>query len=98
MVTLRTPDPERLAAALRARFGGEARVAGPEQVVVERANGAEFVPQVAAAFPDLVRAITLRQPTLDDVFIKLTGRSIRDEPASPRDAPRRARRTWLGRR
>jgi ABC-2 type transport system ATP-binding protein len=35
-----------------------------------------------------VASATLRQPTLDDVFLALTGRSLRDaEPADPAGAP-----------
>jgi ABC-2 type transport system ATP-binding protein len=52
------------------------------------------VPDGAAALPGLLRAldvagvaptsVEVRRPSLDDVFLSLTGRSLRDEPA---DAP-----------
>jgi len=41
-----------------------------------------------------IRSISLRKPTLDDVFMKYTGRVIRDEAASARDAMRVRRKAW----
>jgi len=53
--------------------------------------------------PDLVRSITPRvetisvsRPTLDDVFIKLTGHAIREEEASGLDVLRSRARMWSG--
>lgn len=37
-------------------------------------SGPKLVAQIVAAFPDKVDSITLSQPTLEDVFIHLTGR------------------------
>jgi ABC-2 type transport system ATP-binding protein len=45
-------------------------------------NGAEAVPRVvelAAANGGRMRTLTLREPTLDDVFLHFTGRSIRED-------------------
>lgn len=45
-------------------------------------NGAEAVPrivEVANARGGKVRSLTLREPTLDDVFLTFTGRSIRED-------------------
>ncbi|MFO7246794.1 MAG: ATP-binding cassette domain-containing protein [Bacillota bacterium] len=93
VITIVTPDPQALAEGLRRRFGEDnVRVTGPRQVVVERDAGAEFVPRAVAAFPGLVEAVTVRQPTLDDVFLKLTGRAIRDEEASAVDRMRMSAR------
>ncbi len=41
---------------------------------------------------------TLGLPTMDDVFLKLTGREIREEEASGRDQLRDLHRKWTGRR
>ncbi|HEX6987832.1 MAG TPA: ATP-binding cassette domain-containing protein, partial [Bacillota bacterium] len=94
VITIATPDPESLAAGLRQQFAGNGnvRVTGPRQVVIEREAGAEFVPRAVAAFPGLVEAVTVRQPTLDDVFLKLTGRAIREEEGSALDRMRLAAR------
>jgi ABC-2 type transport system ATP-binding protein len=45
-------------------------------------NGAEAVPRIvelANAKGGKISSITLRQPTLDDVFLHFTGRSIRED-------------------
>jgi ABC-2 type transport system ATP-binding protein len=45
--------------------------------------GAEFVPRVVVDFKERIKSIQVKQPSLDDVFLKLTGRAIRDEDADP---------------
>ena len=45
-----------------------------------------------------VDTVTLRRPSLDDVFLKLTGRAIRDEEVSARDRNRAMASRWMGRR
>jgi ABC-2 type transport system ATP-binding protein len=50
-------------------------------------NGAEAVPRVVElvdANGGKVRSLTLREPTLDDVFLHFTGRSIREDTAITR--------------
>ena len=42
--------------------------------------------------------ITLRRPSLDDVFLKLTGRAIRDEEAGSKDQMRAMASRFMGRR
>lgn len=93
VITMRSPDAAHLATALRERYALDARLIDG-QVVVEREGGAAFVPQVVAAFPGLVDAVSVQPPTLDDVFIKLTGHAIREEEASPIDRMRLHSRMW----
>jgi ABC-2 type transport system ATP-binding protein len=93
VITLRSPQPDALASALLERFGAPARLTDG-QVVVEREGGAEFVPQVVAAFPGLIESVTVQPPTLDDVFLKLTGHAIRAESASNVDRLRTMTRVW----
>lgn len=88
VITMTSPDADELYKAVQQRFGGNVRRAAGGQVVVERSGGAEFVPQAVAAFPNLIASVALRQPTLDDVFLKLTGRQIRDESATAVDRMR----------
>ena len=45
-----------------------------------------------------VTAVTLRRPSLDDVFLKLTGRAIREEQAGALDQLRAMGARWAGRR
>lgn len=60
------------------------------------AAGAEFVPRVVADFGSRVKAIQVKQPSLDDVFLQLTGRVIREEEGSHLDQMRQARKMWGG--
>lgn len=56
-------------------------------------DGLEFVlphgdtelAKLISTLPNEVRRLTVRQPTLEDVFLKLTGRQIRDEESGTRD-------------
>jgi ABC-2 type transport system ATP-binding protein len=93
VITLGSKEPVRLADDVRKRFGGDVRVADGA-VIVERAGGAEFVPQVVSSFPTLVDSVAVQRPTLDDVFLKLTGHAIRDEAASEVDRMRLFARAW----
>ncbi|HEY3248527.1 MAG TPA: ATP-binding cassette domain-containing protein [bacterium] len=93
VITMKSPQPEALAAAVAEQFGSTARLADG-QVVLEREGGAEFVPQVVSAFPGLVESVTVQPPTLDDVFLKLTGHAIREESASNVDRLRTMARVW----
>lgn len=77
------------------------------QVAVQRADGelrfqvpsgAEFVPRVVSDFKGRIRAIQVKQPSLDDVFLQLTGRAIRAEEANAKDAMRQRMRMWRNRR
>jgi len=98
VITITSPDPALLAREIASRFGGDAVArASDGRVIVEQEHGAEFVPRVAAAFPSLVTAVAVKRPTLDDVFLKLTGHAIREESASAADQLRTMARAW-GRR
>jgi ABC-2 type transport system ATP-binding protein len=43
----------------------------------------------ASGTPVEVRTVSLSRPTIEDVFIKLTGRTIREEEVSDRERMRR---------
>lgn len=53
-----------------------------ESLSLEVANGSEFIPILSRSLDTLIHSITLRRPTMDDVFLRLTGRELRDEAAS----------------
>jgi ABC-2 type transport system ATP-binding protein len=89
-------DPE-LERDLAARYGVRVQeVDGTFHFQV--AHGAEFVPRVVVDFDGRVRSIQVKQPSLDDVFLHLTGRAIREEEGSALDRMRVVRKQWMGRR
>jgi ABC-2 type transport system ATP-binding protein len=89
------------AAGLREAFAARYRVdvmATEEGLRFEVADGASFVPRLTADFPGVIRSVSVHRPTLDDVFLKLTGRAIRDEDASATDQMRTRVQAWRRRR
>jgi len=76
-----TPLPE-TAAALRRATGGEPRIAAEEgRVIVPIADGAATITAVVReldAADVAVDDLALRRPTLDEVFLRLTGRDADD--------------------
>jgi ABC-2 type transport system ATP-binding protein len=66
---------------------------------MEVEDGKAFVPRLVRELTAPVDTVSLRRPSLDDVFLKLTGRAIREEEASAGDRNRAmARRFMAGRR
>lgn len=78
VITLRTEDDDRAIEEIRERHQIEAK-RDTEGFFFEVANGEEFVPVLVNTLKTEIRSISMRRPTLDDVFLKLTGREIRDE-------------------
>jgi len=70
-------DAERLAQRIRERFSIAAQTLDGK-VRLEREHGYHFVPDLVEAFPGEVLSVSVSKPSLEDVFIELTGRSIRD--------------------
>jgi ABC-2 type transport system ATP-binding protein len=82
-VRLVTADDRAAAAAIAGRFGLEAVSAG-DGLVLQVADGEAFVPRLLADLGVAVRSVSVTRPTLDDVFMTYTGRTIRDaENAGP---------------
>jgi ABC-2 type transport system ATP-binding protein len=57
-------------------------------------SGAEFVPRIVGDFAGRIRSIQVKQPSLEDVFLKLTGRAIRDQEGSALDSMRQNVQLW----
>jgi len=78
LITISTADGPAAAEEIHARFGLEARVTGPD-VSFHVPRGEAFLPEFIRTFAQPLRAVGLRRPTLDDVFLDLTGHEIRDQ-------------------
>jgi ABC-2 type transport system ATP-binding protein len=87
-VALGTTDDDAALAALRERFGIEGAVAeGAVTFHVEA--GEAFVPRLFAELGVPITSVAVSRPTLDDVFLRYTGSTIRDaETAGPSDRTR----------
>ena len=96
-IELRTPDAATAVARLQEQFGLEANAQdGFVRFHVER--GEEFVPQLFGRLGVTIESVAVARPTLDDVFIRYTGRTIREAEASTSDRLRMSGRRWGGRR
>jgi ABC-2 type transport system ATP-binding protein len=80
VVVVQTDDNPRAASEIAAKLGVTA-VADGETLRIEVADGAAFVPRLITAVSMPVKTVTVRRPSLDDVFLKLTGRAIRESNA-----------------
>lgn len=80
VVTIAAADPGALARDAEARFGARATVVDG-LVRIERDRGHAFVPKLVEAFPGRVQSITVGKPTLEDVFVHLTGHRLGDGAA-----------------
>lgn len=81
IVIVDSPVPEQLAPKISQRFGYTATLI-EELLRIECHNGHEFVRDVVAAFPTEIRSVRFGKPTLEDVFIKLTGRYFEEDSVS----------------
>ena len=76
-ITVRTAEPESLAAAIRDKFSCPAEVVG-DAVRLEQPNGHALVARLVEAFPGRIDSVTFSRPTLEDVFIDRTGRRFEE--------------------
>jgi ABC-2 type transport system ATP-binding protein len=78
VITLTTGRPAQAAQIIHDRFA-----LTPETldgvVRLERPRGHEFIPQLIEALPGLIDSVSVGKPTLEDVFIQVTGRFFRDD-------------------
>lgn len=78
VVTIHAASPNELAKRAEQRFSVTATVIDGV-VHIEREKGHEFVPDLIEAFPGEIDSVTVGRPTLDDVFLHLTGHTLWDE-------------------
>ena len=78
VVTIATKEPDRLSGRIREKFGiTPAALNGTLRI--EKEQGHAFISQVVDAFPEMIDAVNLSKPTLEDVFIARTGHRFWEE-------------------
>jgi ABC-2 type transport system ATP-binding protein len=78
VISIATAQPDEVRARVHERLGVEAQdVNGALRI--ERPRGHEFVPQLIEAVPGLIDSVSVGKPTLEDVFIQLTGHRLSEE-------------------
>jgi ABC-2 type transport system ATP-binding protein len=82
VVVIHALEPEALRHKLRERFACDAGIVDGT-LRVERSRGHDFVRDVVDAFPAEITSVTYGKPTLEDVFIHLTGHRFWADGAEP---------------
>jgi ABC-2 type transport system ATP-binding protein len=77
LITFTTSAPEKAVAAVKERYGVEPTVRDGT-IRFHIAAGDAFLPEFVRSFPERIETISLSRPSLDDVFLTLTGHEIRD--------------------
>jgi ABC-2 type transport system ATP-binding protein len=83
VITVEAEEPEAIARVLLDRFELPAMVVDG-RVQVERRDGHALIPRLVEAFgPARLHSLSLRRPTLADVFLKLTGHALGSDQPTP---------------
>jgi len=96
-VQIQTADDQAAIAALMRAFGIRAGM-HEGAVTFSVASGEQFVPRLFAELGVPIRSVSVSRPSLDDVFMSYTGKTIRDAEASSTDAMRQMAARMRGRR
>ena len=78
IISVKTDDDNKAAEEIKLRYQIEPRH-DSDGLTFEIASGDKFLPTFIKEFGTKILSINLRRPSLDDVFIKLTGREMRQE-------------------
>ncbi|HEX9475268.1 MAG TPA: ATP-binding cassette domain-containing protein [Candidatus Dormibacteraeota bacterium] len=97
VVTITSSTPDEAAKEIEGMLG-VTPVRDDGSLRMEVPDGKVFVPRLVRELTAPVDTVTLRRPSLDDVFLKLTGHAIRDEEAGTKDQMRAIASRFMGRR
>jgi ABC-2 type transport system ATP-binding protein len=87
LVTLKVENNEAAVVELRERYNLTPEIQNG-MVIFSVPHGETFLPDFMRSFNSRLLSVSVRRPTLDDVFIKLTGRAIRENEVDLRDQMR----------
>ena len=93
LVVLGTPDNAAAMREITARYGLQPTVQDG-QVRFHVRSGEEFLPDFVRQFGQPMTSIGVRRPTLEDVFLHVTGHEIRDTEADAREQLMGGMRRW----
>ena len=86
-VQIRTADDQTAIAELKERFEIEAAI-HEGMVTFNVESGEQFVPRLFERLSQQIKAVSVSRPSLDDVFMSYTGKTIRDAEATAGDRNR----------
>lgn len=98
ILTLNVEDSEEAKKILIEKYKFKDIMHDGDKLEFEVTHGEKFIPGFIKEFPFKVNSISLRKPTLEDVFISLTGRVIREGSANAAERMKTMKLAWSGRR
>ena len=96
IVSVKTVDNGKAVEEIKLRYGIEAKHDNGD-ITFEVASGEEFLPAFVKDFGVRILSVSLRRPSLEDAFLKLTGREIRKESTDTFKAMVRQHGRWMRR-
>jgi ABC-2 type transport system ATP-binding protein len=84
LVTLKAEDNDAVVSELREKYN-LLPIIEQDAIIFSVSQGEKFLVKLMGSFQNRLTSISIRRPTLDDVFLKLTGRAIRDEEVGFKD-------------
>ena len=88
VIILKTNDNRKASQEIKENFNMDAKEKDSEIMITTEA-GEEFVPKLFNELSVGILSVNIHKPTLNDVFLKLTGKEIREEGASAQDKARK---------
>ncbi len=82
VVYLRTKDNKQAIAEIKKSLGLDAEERDGEIFIASVSKGEACIPVLIQSLADMVVSVRLQRPTLNDVFLKLTGKAMRPETVS----------------
>jgi len=85
IIRMKSAEKEKLEEEIKKKYNLKVKEGEGGSVQIEVENAETFMPRLFNELDSKIESIELRRPTLDDVFLSLTGRMIREEHASEKD-------------
>jgi len=96
VIYLKTKDDIKAKDEIKQALGLDASIKGGE-LFISTIRGDACIPEIIRILGESVLSVRLQRPTLNDVFLKLTGKAIREEEASGMGAIKEDVRTYMRR-
>lgn len=78
IILVKTDNDSQALAEIKSKYDVNAHMDN-DGIVFEIDNGEKFLPEFIREFATRILSVSLRHPSLEDVFLRLTGREIREE-------------------
>lgn len=93
IIYIKTPDNKKAAPEIEKLLGVKVSEKNGELYLTSK-RGDTCIPKIIRTLGETVLSVRMQRPTLNDVFLKMTGRAIRDEEVSSTDSARQMVRSY----